>query len=143
MLVIFDLDGTLTPQRPSSTAAFEWVLLPGVRARCVELAAAGHILTVASNQGGLKKGLGHQQVIDMLEWLVGELGIVAYRYASGYAPRRKKPAPGMLNELMTQLGYDPVNTVFVGDSESDYQAAQAAGCGFAWAREFFGGREEG
>ena len=30
--------------------------------------------------------------------------------------------------------------LFVGDRETDRQAAEAAGCRFAWAEEFFTGR---
>jgi D-glycero-D-manno-heptose 1,7-bisphosphate phosphatase len=137
MLVIFDLDGTLTPQRPSSTAAFEFKLLPGVREKCARLRAQGHVLAVATNQGGLRKGLDEREVMQVLEWTRRELGVSAYRYASGRTPGRKKPAPGMLVELMRELGFPPDETTFVGDAESDRLAALAAGVRFAWAKEFF------
>src|SRR5271163_5019773 len=100
-LVIFDLDGTLTPQRPSSTAAFERELCRGVPERCRELIAAGHTLALASNQGGIAKGLSVEAVEAHLTWVCGELGMSAYRFAS--EPARKKPAPAMLVELMEQF----------------------------------------
>ena len=34
-----------------------------------------------------------------------------------------------------------MDTLFVGDRETDRQAAEATGCDFAWAHEFFGGEE--
>jgi hydroxymethylpyrimidine pyrophosphatase-like HAD family hydrolase len=45
-LFIFDLDGTLTPQRPSSTTPFRHTLLPRVRETCIALRARGHTLAV-------------------------------------------------------------------------------------------------
>ncbi len=35
------------------------------------------------------------------------------------------------------LGVNPEETLFVGDMESDRQAAENAGCDFVWARDFF------
>lgn len=97
-LVIFDLDGTLTPQRSSSTAPFERRLLPGVAERCRELLSAGHALAVASNQGGVARGLPAAVVEAHLAWVGSELGIAAWRFA--WEPERKKPAAAMLVELM-------------------------------------------
>ena len=137
MLIILDLDGTLTPQRPSSTAPFEHRLLPAVREKCAELRGEGHTLAIATNQGGLRKGLEPSQVFGTLDWLVGTLGIGTYRVADGRDPERKKPAPGMLMELIEYYNSAPDQTVFVGDAETDRLAAEAAGCGFEWASEFF------
>jgi HAD superfamily hydrolase (TIGR01662 family) len=49
----------------------------------------------------------------------------------------RKPEPGMLLQAMTDAGVMPEQTLFVGDSEDDRTAAQAAGCAFLWARDFF------
>lgn len=49
----------------------------------------------------------------------------------------RKPAPGMLNEFMGTI-YLPSETLMVGDSVEDEQAAQVAGCDFQWAWDFFG-----
>lgn len=136
-LVIFDLDGTLTPQRPSATAPFERALLPGVREKCAELRAGGALLAVASNQGGLAKGLHIGVVNDHMSWLKDVLGIQEWRYAILAGPR-KKPAPGMLLELLAHFGTAAEETLFVGDSDADRLAAAAAGVGYADARSFFG-----
>ena len=136
-LVIFDLDGTLTPQRPSSTAAFERRLCDGVRERCQELLAAGHTLAVASNQGGVAKGLSMAAVEAHLEWVGGELGAAAYRFA--WEPERKKPGPAMLLELMDHFGIPPADTWMVGDSPDDELAAAAAGVRFVHVTAFVAG----
>lgn len=50
----------------------------------------------------------------------------------------RKPSPGMLNDIMRVTRITPKRALFVGDQETDQQAAAAAGCDFAWAHEFFG-----
>jgi HAD superfamily hydrolase (TIGR01662 family) len=134
-LFIFDLDNTLTPHRESSTAAFEEVLLAGVREKCRLLRSAGALLAIASNQGGISRGLSPAAVERQLGWVSGELGVAAYRFA--WEPERKKPGPAMLRELMAELGALPAETCFVGDAESDRLAAEAAGVSFIYAGDFF------
>jgi phosphoglycolate phosphatase-like HAD superfamily hydrolase len=84
----------------------------------------------------LRKGLDHRLVLAVLEWCKTTLGVVAYRYASGALPGRKKPAPGMLLELMNELDFTPSQTIFIGDTMTDEQAATAAGVEFVWATDF-------
>lgn len=50
----------------------------------------------------------------------------------------RKPAPGMLLNAMRAWGVTSGETLMVGDSADDQLAADAAGCAFAWAWEFFG-----
>lgn len=49
----------------------------------------------------------------------------------------RKPQPGMLLQAMQDAGVIPQQTLYVGDSAADMQAAQAAGCAFQWAKDFF------
>lgn len=136
-LIIFDLDGTLTPQRPSATAPFERALLPGVLEKCAELRAGGALLAVASNQGGIAKGLHIDEVDEHMSWLKDVLGIQEWRCAI-VAGQRKKPGPGMLLELVAHFGAAAEETLFVGDSDADRLAAAAAGVAYADSRSFFG-----
>jgi HAD superfamily hydrolase (TIGR01662 family) len=53
----------------------------------------------------------------------------------------RKPNPGMLQQAMQDAGVTPQQTLFVGDSPEDQQAAQAAGCIFEWAEDFFNNKE--
>jgi len=43
-------------------------------------------------------------------------------------PQDRKPSPGMLLAACRQLGVDPANLLYVGDSPSDIAAARSAGC---------------
>jgi D-glycero-D-manno-heptose 1,7-bisphosphate phosphatase len=49
----------------------------------------------------------------------------------------RKPAPGMLLSLMGQFGVSADETIYVGDMDSDRQAAEAAGVTFIHASKFF------
>ncbi|WP_324662149.1 HAD family hydrolase [Haloarcula sediminis] len=48
----------------------------------------------------------------------------------------EKPDPEGLLWVLEELGAEPGSAVFVGDSESDAEAARRAGVEFAWASEF-------
>lgn len=54
-----------------------------------------------------------------------------------WAHEWRKPAPGMLLRAMADAGAEPGETLFIGDSPEDQQAAAAAGCYFQWAQKFF------
>jgi len=157
MLYIFDKDGTLISslgERPANLPA-EQAPLPGVAEKLAELRAQGHRLAVASNQGGVAWGylsVAQAQALmadldaklgpfDALEWSPYDPRARGRRSLPAYArdDERRKPRSGMLISLMARLGFTPAETVMVGDQESDRQAAAAAGCGFAWAQDFFGG----
>jgi len=156
-LYIFDKDGCLcksvvepksgkthAPNRLEDQEYFE-----DVEARMYDLKAEGHTLAVASNQGGVAFGIFTADEADLLVKAAAVyIGAAAYRVCL-YHPKGKidsyskesfdrKPAPGMLLSLMTELGFTPEQTVMIGDWESDKQAAAAAGCAFIWAHEFFG-----
>lgn len=55
-----------------------------------------------------------------------------------WSPAWRKPAPGMLLQAMHDVGANASNTVFVGDSDEDLQAALEANISFHWADDFFG-----
>jgi HAD superfamily hydrolase (TIGR01662 family) len=135
-LVIFDLDGTLTPQRPSSSAPFQRMFLEGMADACARLRARGVTLAVATNQGGIRKGLSAQVVEEHLAWVCETLQIAGYRYP--VEPARKKPNAAMLHELMAQFGAEPSETCFVGDDDNDRLAAERAGIRFVESGAFTG-----
>ena len=137
-LYIFDWDGTLTVNRASSLDDDPIVPLPGTQAKLRELIENGAIIAVASNQRGLSLFRHEhmpQAVFDRrvreLRDLFPQIGLLAYAVDDG---ERIKPAPGMLLELMHAYGdVCPSRTLFVGDADTDRQAAEAAGCHFEWA----------
>lgn len=132
-LVIFDADGTLTPQRDGSCGPFEQRLLPGVAEKCAELRAGGAVFGIASNQSTRRPA---EEVNAQLEWTAEQIG-VAPEMAWCAMGMCRKPDPGVLLEIMRLANIAPERTLFVGDQDTDRQAAENAGCDFAWSGEYF------
>jgi D-glycero-D-manno-heptose 1,7-bisphosphate phosphatase len=150
-LYVFDADGTLrrTPGKPCPHVEGEWELLPGVRERLGQIpwdSAAGPWLGVASNQDHVGYGLLTAQTCEaLLRAMVHEATGGRAEPLVAYCPHVlevdcgcRKPAPGMLVELMARCGVGPRETLFVGDADRDAGAAERAGVRFAWAWDFFG-----
>lgn len=53
-------------------------------------------------------------------------------------PRYRKPQPGMLRDAFSFFRYDP-HRVFIGDMDTDHQAAVAAGCRYLDATQWRAG----
>ena len=149
MLYIFDKDGTIIAShgnRPANTIE-EQRLLPGVARKCQELKAQGHTLAVASNQGGVAWSfITIKQARELVIHSANLIEVDAWRMCPHHPKGRnayavececRKPAPGMLLSLMTQFKASPDETVYVGDMDSDREAAEAAGVTFIHASEFF------
>lgn len=131
-LVIFSDNGTLTTNRD------DWLrarLLPNVGRFLLELNEIGVKVGVASNKSQ-KQELG--EIVDHMTLLRNTLHITPNLATFAQGGHRCKPAPNMLQELMLVAGVEPEQTLFVGDQDSDKQAAEAAGVEFIYAEEFFG-----
>jgi len=160
-VILFDADGTLryctVEGQPCPNSADEWELIPGVRDTLSGYTWGGPGeeglgYGIASNQGGVGSGYFSEETArglleDTFEAAFG------FRAAEGtiemcpHAPRSgcpcRKPAPLMLRNLFRRYGVEPGEALYVGDMENDRLAAEAAGCGFVWAWEFFGRSREG
>jgi D-glycero-D-manno-heptose 1,7-bisphosphate phosphatase len=160
-LIIFDLDQTLV--RPVNGVKVpnrleQQEIISGVIERCEELRANGVLLAVASNQGGVAFGLStleeSRERVEHAAKLIGAAKwIISLHHDKGTrdvthlhmpycgiaaTPYFRKPQPGMLLHLVYHFQVTALDTLFVGDQESDQQAAQNAGIPFAWAKDFFG-----
>lgn len=155
MLYIFDKDGTLVEQingeRPPNSLA-EQKVIPGVVEKCQALIAEGHLLAVASNQGGVAFGfITAVEAHAMVKQIADTIGATAYavcvthpngkKKAARRESRFRKPNAGMLEYLMDAFGVAAADTVYVGDMDTDQEAAEAVGVRFVWASEFFGWEE--
>lgn len=105
--------------------------------------ALGFYVFVVTNQAGVAKGhYGEADVLALHHWMGSQLrqtgaGIDDWRYCpfhpdatvTGYACQHpwRKPAPGMLHDLMTHWPVQAEHSLMVGDQASDLEAAAAAG----------------
>lgn len=159
-LVIFDKDGTLAESKSGEfvNSPDDQVLLPNVREAIAALQALGIYVTIASNQGGVAFGyMKWHEATSIVHDAARKAGIdnpysallcpyhpdgteEAYRGNSIF----RKPAPGMIIQAMLFSGIeDGQRVLFVGDMETDKQAAERAGVRFMWAKDFFGWDEVG
>jgi D-glycero-D-manno-heptose 1,7-bisphosphate phosphatase len=141
--VFLDRDGTLNHDTGYvyRVADFHW--LPGAVNAVRALNTHGYYVFIVTNQSGVARGLYDEAAIrDLHDWMNGELRdagarIDDFRYcphhpeASVAAYRAvcscRKPAAGMLLDLMETWPVIRDGSIMIGDRESDAAAGMAAG----------------
>lgn len=157
-LVIFDADNTLrrvtAPGRVCPWAPGEWEPLPGLQHALAGLrwGAGGLLLGVASNQdqifyGHLTAGMARRLLLDAAEAATGHRppsgGVRFCAHAMDADCGCRKPAPGLLLEVMRFYGTSREATLFVGDAPTDREAARRAGVAFLDVRDLLSGAPGG
>jgi D-glycero-D-manno-heptose 1,7-bisphosphate phosphatase len=138
-----DRDGTLNEDTGyvHRIADFRW--LPGSVDAIRRLNQAGYYVFVVTNQSGIARGLFDASAVeDLHHFMNDELGSVgAHIDDLRYCPHHpqaavaafrtacscRKPAPGMLLDLMTHWPVVAEASIMIGDRERDAAAGRAAG----------------
>jgi D-glycero-D-manno-heptose 1,7-bisphosphate phosphatase len=141
--VFLDRDGTLNHDTGYlyRIADFRW--LPGAVNAIRALNGGGYYVFVVTNQSGVARGLFEETAIrDLHEWMNIELRAAGARIDEiRYCPHHpeasvaayrtvcscRKPAAGMLLELMRRWPIIRERSIMIGDQESDAAAGKAAG----------------
>jgi len=152
-LILLDRDGVINQDSPDYIKSVdEFIPIPGALEAMAKLYAAGFRLGVCTNQSALGRGLVSEKGLAEIHQRLGEAlaeqgavleGIRHCPHLPDDGCDCRKPEPGMLIELMTALEVAPSDTVFVGDSLKDVQAALAAGCRPVLVRTGNGSSAEG
>ncbi len=114
----------------------EWIPIPGSLEAIAQLTHSGYRVVVATNQSGIGRGL-----LDMATYsAINDKMYKAVNHAGGridaifFCPHTsadqcpcRKPATGMLDEIMQRYGVNLKNVPVIGDSLKDLQAAAAVG----------------
>jgi D,D-heptose 1,7-bisphosphate phosphatase len=141
--LFLDRDGVINADHGhiGSRQRFEWTAgaLDAIR----HATAAGWHVFIVTNQSGVARGFFDEAAVTgLLDWIADEARrqggtiddtrhcpfhldatVAAYRAVSDW----RKPAPGMLLDLIRAWELDPARCVMIGDQPTDIQAATAAG----------------
>jgi D-glycero-D-manno-heptose 1,7-bisphosphate phosphatase len=137
--IFIDRDGVINCRRPGDYV-LDWsqfIFLPGIRTALKQLASLGLPMIVISNQAAVGKGLLdpaclEEITIKMQQALLEDGTPLAAAY---YCIHRsdencicRKPKPALLQTAADDFNIDLSRSIFIGDSDTDVQAARAAGC---------------
>ncbi|MBR0875157.1 HAD family hydrolase [Bradyrhizobium tropiciagri] len=141
--VFFDRDGVLNRDIGYLFESDKLVWIDGAREAVKAVNDAGYFAFVVTNQSGVARGLYEEAHVEELHrWMADELaGIGAHIDAFEYCPfhpegsveryrqvsHRRKPAPGMINDLLARFPVDVERSFLIGDQPTDLEAARAAG----------------
>jgi len=141
--LFLDRDGVLNIDHGYVGSQDRWEWVDGAREAVALACEHGWHVFVVTNQAGVARGLyGVPEVDSLLAWLADELRraggtlddarycpyhteahVDAYRRESDW----RKPAPGMILDLLKTWELDARRCIMIGDKDTDMQAAAAAG----------------
>lgn len=141
--VFFDRDGVLNRDSGYTFEAHKIEWIEGAREAVKAVNEAGYFAFVITNQSGIARGYYEEHhVVALHLWMAEQLALVgAHIDAFEYCPDhpdgtvarycrvsdRRKPAPGMINDLARRFPIDMTRSMVSGDKDSDMEAARAAG----------------
>lgn len=134
-LLILDRDGVINQDSDAYIKSLdEWVPIPGAIEAIAQLSKAGWTVAVATNQSGIARGYYPIATLEAmharLRMLVaeqgGEVGHIVYcPHGPDEGCDCRKPKPGLLRAIADHYQTNLEGVWFVGDSQSDLQAALA------------------
>lgn len=137
--IFIDRDGVINCRRPGDYVLnwAQFIFVPGIREALKQLATLELPMILISNQAAVGKGLldpaDLQEITGRMQQTLLEDGTVIA--AAYYCLHRRdencvcrKPKPAMLNWAANDFKIDLSRSIFIGDSDTDVQAAQGAGC---------------
>lgn len=146
--IFVDRDGVINCRRPGDYV-LDWsqfVFVPGIRTALKQLSSLQLPMIVISNQAAVGKGLLDsarlEEITAQMQQALSADGtsLDAAYYCIHRAEDKclcRKPKPGLLLKAAADFNIHLPRSVFIGDSESDVQAALAAGCAPVFLRSDF------
>ncbi len=130
-VVLFDRDGTLIEDVPYNGDPRLVRPMPGAREGLARLRSAGIRTGVVSNQSGIARGLiGTSDVLAVhrrMDELLGPFDVLRFcPHADDAGCRCRKPAPGLIDSALAELGVPAACAAMVGDIGADVDAGRAA-----------------
>jgi D-glycero-D-manno-heptose 1,7-bisphosphate phosphatase len=137
-LIILDRDGVINQDSDDYVKNLtEWIPLAGSCEAIADLSKAGYTIAVATNQSGLARGFFtlddletmHGRMNALVEEAGGEIATIKYcPHGPDDGCDCRKPLPGLIDQIETELGISADGAYFIGDSLRDLQAGLSKGC---------------
>lgn len=154
-LFIFDADATLrrctVKNQPCPNREGEWESIPWAKERLAKIDWSRDGFAIVSNQAGISLGyLDRRTAMKMLNDLAVDMTGRYPRFGAiricHHAPDAgcdcRKPKPKLLREVINTFDVTNSQVVYIGDLDSDLEAAKAAHISFRWIWEFCGKTHE-
>ena len=137
--IFIDRDGVINCRRPGDYV-LDWsqfVFMPGIREALKQLSSLGLPMIIISNQAAVGKGLldpaGLEEITARMneELLADGTSLAAAYYCTHRVEDHcqcRKPKPALLFSAAADFNIDLTRSIFIGDSDTDVQAARAARC---------------
>ncbi len=135
--VFIDRDDTIAKDVPYCSRPEDLHLFPGVGRSIKRLNDAGYLVVLVTNQSGVGRGYFDEAMLGKIhEKLRQDLEIDGARLDGIYCcPHRpdegcscRKPATGMLEKAVRDLGIDLRSSYVIGDGDHDVAMGRSAGC---------------
>jgi D-glycero-D-manno-heptose 1,7-bisphosphate phosphatase len=133
-MIILDRDGVINQDSDDYIKnADEWIPIPGSLEAIKRLKKAGYLVTVASNQSGISRGLFSEDdlkaIHDKMHRMLAARGAsVDGVFYCPHGPQSncicRKPKPGLLIQIAREYDINLSETPFVGDKIADIRAAE-------------------
>lgn len=141
--IFIDRDGVINRRKPSDYVLkwSEFVFTPGIRPALKRLASLRLPIILISNQAAVGKNLLDLAALEKITTqlykalLNDNVSLCAAYYCPHQAHENcacRKPKPGLLLQAARDYEVNLSRSVFIGDAETDLQAARAAGCKPVW-----------
>ena len=136
--IFLDRDGTINRERADYVKCweeYEW--LPGARAALAVLAQLHIPILIVTNQSAIGRGILDRDLLSAMHERVragaaAAGGRIDQFFVCPHAPAEqcscRKPKPGLLLQAAAAYHLDLANCIMIGDSITDLQASEAAGC---------------
>ncbi|XOV83832.1 MAG: D-glycero-beta-D-manno-heptose 1,7-bisphosphate 7-phosphatase [bacterium] len=136
-LILLDRDGVINEDSPDFIrSAAQWLPIPGA-IDAITLLQKHFSVAVCTNQSGIGRGYFdagtlhqmHQKMNDLIKAAGGQpVDVFFCPHHPDAGCDCRKPEPGLLRTAMAAQNHKAAHTLYVGDSEKDLLAADAAGC---------------
>jgi D-glycero-D-manno-heptose 1,7-bisphosphate phosphatase len=149
--VLLDRDGTVMVEQNYLADAALVELLPGAAEGLRNLAAVGFGLVVVTNQSGIGRGYFDWPTLDAIhtrmEALLGAEGVrLDGIYVCPHTPEDmcecRKPRRGLVDQAAARLGFDPAESVVIGDKACDIELGSRIGARTILLRTGYGAETE-